>query len=43
MLGVMEVVNKCGWMLMGALLVNYYDIDITSKLKFVVDNFGVVL
>lgn len=42
-LAVLHFVQITGWMLMGALLVNYYDVNITSKLKLVVDSLGVVL
>lgn len=42
-LGLLQLVITMCWMLMGALLVSYYDIDITSKLKLVVDALGVVL
>jgi|688.fasta_scaffold571811_1 hypothetical protein len=33
---VLSVLQALSWMLLGALLVEYYDIDITSKLKLIV-------
>ena len=32
-LGILELIRTVCWMFMGVLLVNYFDIDITSKIE----------
>jgi hypothetical protein len=32
-LGILELIRTTCWMVMGVLLVNYFDVDITSKLE----------
>lgn len=36
-LGLMELIRVACWMFMGVLLVNYYDVDITSKMQNVAE------